>query len=195
MQHPRYQIAWSTPAGQFLAIEPRPAEVARHAAALAVAYNDPHNAPLLGHTAPLSEHDVMAHYAALAGDGSHGFLVFCDGGLAGDADLRGISGGAAEFAFLVAAVAAQGKGLGTKVATMIHAFGFARLGLARVYASVLPGNLASRRALEKLGYAVDDGPEARELADDPGDLMMVIERPTFERLHAQAIADTQITVR
>jgi RimJ/RimL family protein N-acetyltransferase len=189
-----YRIAWSTPRGQLVAIEPRRDEVAQHAAALAAAYNDPHNAPLLGHTQPLSERDVIAHYEALAGDG-HGFLMFREGGLIGDADLRGVSGGAAEFAFLVAEVAAQGKGLGTQLATMIHTFAFAQLGLDRVYASIIPGNVASRRVFEKLGYAVDPGPAARAFADDPDDITMVIERRTFEQLHAARMAEIEIAMR
>ena len=191
----RYQIAWSTPAGQLLAIEPRRDEVARHAPALTAAYNDPHNAPLLGHTEPSTERDVIGHYEALARRGGHGFMVLRDGELVGDGDLRGVARGAAEFAFLVAAVAEQGKGLGTRIATMIHAFAFTELGLDRVYASIVPANTASRRVFEKLGYAVDDGPAARGFADDPDDVTMVIDRASFERSHAQAMAEIEISVR
>jgi len=191
----RYQIAWSTPAGQLLAIEPTRAEIARHAAALAAAYNDPHNAPLLGHTEPSSERDVIAHYESLARRGGHGFMVLRDGALVGDGDLRGVARGAAEFAFLVAAVAEQGKGLGTRIATMIHAFAFAELGLDRVYASIVPANTASRRVFEKLGYAVDDSELGRGFAEDPGDVVMVIDRALFERSHARAMAEIAISVR
>ena len=58
---------------------------------------------------------------------------------------------------------------------------FAQLGLARVYASIVPHNAASRRVFEKLGYTVDASPAARGYADDPGDVTMVIDRATFER--------------
>jgi RimJ/RimL family protein N-acetyltransferase len=193
VQLPRYQIAWSTPAGALLAIEPHPDEVAQHAAALAAAYNDPHNAPLLGHTEVMTEADVAAHYAALADHGGRGFLVFRDGALVADGDLRNLSRGAAEFAFMVADVAAQGKGLGTKIATMVHAFAFRQLRLERVYASILPHNVASRRVFEKLGYAIDTSPTA--YAEDPGDIAMVIDRPTFARSHAAQMAEIQIAVR
>ena len=48
-----------------LRIEPSTDEVARHAPALAVAYNDPRNAPLLGHTAALLRaREVLEHYAS-----------------------------------------------------------------------------------------------------------------------------------
>jgi RimJ/RimL family protein N-acetyltransferase len=112
-----------------------------------------------------------------------------------DADLRNLSGGAAEFAFLVAAPAAQGKGLGTQVATLIHAFGFVRLGLERIYASIIPGNTASRRVFEKLGHRIDDSPEARAYADEPDDITMGIERAPFERMHARVLAEIRIAPR
>lgn len=191
---PRFQIAWSTPDAHLVALEPEPEEVRRHAGALAEAYNDPHNAPLLGHADRLGERDVVAHYAALAETG-HGFLTFRNGALIGDADLRGVAGGAAEFAFLVADVAEQGKGLGTRLATMIHSFAFRQLALARVYASIIPANTGSRRVFEKLGYVIDAGPAARAYADDPDDVTMVLDRPGFERSHAIAMAEIQITVR
>src|SRR5689334_1625131 len=165
---PLCQITWTTPAGRLVAIEPRPDEVARHAGALAAAYNDPHNAPLLGHSEDVDEDDVADHYADVAAAGGHNFLVFLDGALVADGDLRKVGGGAAEFAFMVAAPAAQGKGLGTRVALMIHGFGFGRLGLERIYASIIPHNTASRRVFEKLGYRVDDSSAARVYADEPG---------------------------
>src|SRR3954468_24293271 len=184
-----------TPAGPLLAIEPRPDEVVRHAAALAAAYNDPRNAPLLGHTEDVDEDDVIAHYADVAGPGGHNFLVLAADELAADADLRKVGGGAAEFAFMVASPAAQGKGLGTRVALMIHAYGFHRLGLERIYASIIPGNTASRRVFEKLGYQVDASPAARAYADEPGDITMGLDRAAFERSHAQAMAGIAIAVR
>lgn len=191
----RYWISWATPAGVLLAVEPRVGELARNAAALTAAYNDPHNAPLLGHTELLTEHDVIAHYADVAEAGGHNFLAFRDGALVGDADLRHIAGGAAEFAFMVAAVSAQGQGLGTRIAIMVHAFAFATLGLDRIYASVIPGNTASRRVFEKLGYVADDTDTARAYADEPGDLTLRIARPAFEQSHALPLAEIQIAVR
>ena len=190
-----WQITWATPIGRIVAIEPRADEVAQHAAQLAAAYNDPHNAPLLGHSEDVDEDDVLDHYLDVAGSGGHNFLVFLDGALVADGDLRKVGGGAAEFAFMVAAPAAQGKGLGTRVAVMIHAFGFARLGLERIYASIIPHNTASRRVFEKLGYRVDDSPAAREYADEPGDVTMVIDRAAFETAHAVAMAEIELAVR
>lgn len=191
----RHQIAWPALTAPLLAIEPTPDEVARHAPALAAAYNDPHNAPLLGHTELLGEADVIEHYARLADEGGHGFLVFQGGALVADGDLRGVAGGAAELAFLVTSPAAQGKGLGTRVATMLHALAFRRLGLERIYASILPGNAASRRVFEKLGYVIDASPAARAYADEPGDVTMRIDRPSFERSHAAQLAEIELSVR
>ena len=195
MQPSRTRIDWATSSGQLLAIEPDPDEVMRHAGVLAAAYNDPHNAPLLGHTEAMSPADVVAHYADIAAEGARNFLLFHDGELAGDGDLRHITGGAAEFAFMIAAVAAQGKGLGTRFAIMLHAFGFTRLGLDRIHASIVPANVASRRVFEKLGYRRDDSPAARAFADEPGDIVMVVDRPAFERSHRSELAEIRIAVR
>jgi RimJ/RimL family protein N-acetyltransferase len=192
---PRYQITWSTSIGELVAVEPRADELAVHAAALAAAYNDPHNAPLLGHTEPMTADDVIEHYAAVADDGGHNFLVYRDGALVADADLRHVAGGAAELAFLVAAVSAQGQGLGTRIAMMLHALAFGPLQLERVYASIIPDNVASRRVFDKLGYAIDDSPAARAYADEPGDLTMVVERAAFERSHAAQLAEIEIAMR
>ena len=190
-----FEVAWSTPIGQLTAIEPRPTEVEAHARALAAAYNDPRNAPLLGHEAALSEADVVEHYETLLGEGAHPFLLLLDGELAGDADLRGIAAGAAEFAFLIAAPSAQGKGLGTRFALMVHGFGFAQLGLRRIYASIVPANVASRRVFEKLGHTVDSSAAARAYADADDDVMTSIDRPTFDRLHAPAMEQIRIHMR
>ena len=160
--------------GALSVIEPTAEQVAAVAGELVTAYNDPSNATLLGHTTELVVGDVIEHYARLRRD-AHPFLLFDDNQLAGDADLRGVGGGACEFAFMIAKPAAQGKGLGTRFATMIHAFAFQQLGLERVYATVIPDNVASRRVFEKLGYVVDD---TTELGDE-GDVVLRIDRATF----------------
>jgi RimJ/RimL family protein N-acetyltransferase len=85
--------------------------------------------------------------------------------------------------------------VGTAIATMVHTFAFVELGLARVYASIIPRNTASRRVFEKLGYTLDDGPVARGFADDPEDVTMVIDRASFEQSHVQAMAEIDISVR
>lgn len=188
----RYQLEWQTPAGVLIAREPLLDEVAPYAPRLAAAYNDPHNALLLGHTAELSPADVLAHYRSLAEDGGRSFLFFRDGALAGDGDLRGVGGGAAEFAFLVADPGAQGKGLGTRFALMVHALAFGPLALERIYASVIPENTASRRVFEKLGHAIDDSATARAYADEDGDIVLSIDRAAFARAHGGAAAEIRI---
>jgi RimJ/RimL family protein N-acetyltransferase len=191
----RYHIEWQTPAGALVALEPILGEVEPVAARLAAAYNDPRNAPLLGHTAELSPADVLDHYRAMAEGGARSFLLYRDGALAGDGDLRGIADGAAEFAFLIADPAAQGRGLGTRFAIMIHALAFGPLALERIYASVIPANTGSRRVFEKLGYTLDEGAQARAYADDEGDLVLSIDRAAFARAHGAAAADVHIQPR
>jgi RimJ/RimL family protein N-acetyltransferase len=178
----RYQIEWATPSGTLLASEPTPAELAAHAAELARAYNDPANSLLLGHSMTLSAADVVTSYTLIGLNGGRSFLAFQDGVLIGDADLRHAHDGRAEFAFLICSPAAQGKGLGTRLATLVAAFGFQVLALERIYASLLPTNTASRRVFEKIGFSVDDSPVARSLAEAPGDVVMAIDRQAFARL-------------
>src|SRR5262249_44082750 len=139
--------------------------------------------------------EVVEHYESMNDDGARPFLLYRERALAGDGDLRKIGRGAAEFAFLVAAPTAQGKGLGTRFATMIHAFAFRTLALDRVYASIVPDNVASRRVFEKLGYVIDDSPAAADYADEPGDIVMSIDRNRFEKLHAEALGAIRFTKR
>lgn len=186
----RYRIDWE----ELAALEPTPEEVAAHAGALARAYNDPANASLMGHEAAISPDEVVEIYRGMS-SGGRAFLLLRDGALAGDADLRGIAEGSAEFAFMIGVPSAQGKGLGTRFALMVHAFGFRQLGLARVYASVVPHNVASRRVFEKLGYVVDASPAARAYADEPDDVTLVVDRQRFEERHAGALAQIRAAIR
>ncbi len=174
------RIDWKHPgAGTLLAIEPSPAEIAKHSNALSTGYNEPANAELMGHATAISPDEVIDAYTDSIAAGMRAFLLFVDGAFAGDADLRNFRGNTAEFAFMIAAPTAQGKGLGTAFAAMIHAFGFRTLELQRIYASVVPQNVASRRVFEKLGYVVDESPAGREYAEEPGDVVLVLERDAF----------------
>jgi RimJ/RimL family protein N-acetyltransferase len=187
------RIDWTQDDVSYAAVEASLDDVRVHAAALARAYNDPRNAALMGHDEPQTPDDVVEHYAELLAEGARAFLLFRDNALDGDGDLRGFHDGAAEFAFMIGAPDAQGKGLGTRYAIMIHAWGFARGGLATIYASIVPHNVASRRVFEKLGYWIDDSATARAYADDPGDIVMAIDRATFERVNAAALAQLAIS--
>jgi len=187
----RYRIDWD----ELAALEPTAAEIAAHADALSRAYNDPSNATLMGHEEAISPDEVVDTYRGMTARGGRAFLLFRDGELAGDADLRGLAHGNAEFAFMIASPAAQGKGLGTRFALMVHAFAFQQLGLARIYASVVPHNVASRRVFEKLGYRVDESPAARAYADEPDDITLVVERTEFEAHHAAALAQIRSAIR
>ena len=192
---PGFRIEWTTDVGRLVAIEPQLTNVAAHAVELAAGYNEPENARLMGHAEPISETEVLEHYALLLDEGARPFLLYLDGKLVGDADLRGMRDGAAEFAFMIAKRDLQGKGLGTKFAIMLHAYAFGTLGLDRVYASIVPKNHASRRVFEKLGYTLDDSAEARAFADEAGDVTMVIDRETFERAHRAALEQLSVAVR
>lgn len=160
-----------------VALETR--DAAPYAETLAAAYNHPMNAPLLGNTETMTAADVVEHFAEIA----HPFVLLRDGALAGDGDLRNVRGDACEFAFLICDPDAQGRGLGTRFAQMVHVAAFA-LGLEQIFASIVPANVASRRVFDKLGYAVVDD---RAWADEPDDIVMAIDRATFARVNAAAI--------
>ena len=165
--------------------EPSAAEITQHAATLAHAYNDPHNAPLMGTTETMSVADVIAHYTTMNAAGARQFHLLVDGALVGDADLRNINPSAhtCEFAFMIAQRATQGRGWGTRFALMIHHVAFIELGIEQVYVAIVPGNHASRRVLEKLGYRIDASPAARASTDDSSDITMSIDRTSFVALH------------
>ena len=113
--------------------------------------------------------------ARLRATGGRPFLLERERRLAGDADFRNLTAGAGEFAILIADPGAQGQGLGTRFARMLHAFALDVLRLERVYVAIIPENGASRRLFEKLGYRPDDSPVARRHADEPTDLTMSLE--------------------
>jgi RimJ/RimL family protein N-acetyltransferase len=188
-----HRVAW----GDLVALEPTPDELTAAAPALADAYNDPHNAPLMGHVDALTAADVVDHYGDLDDEGAHAFLLTQHGELVGDGDFRDLDddAGDAEFAIMVAARASQGRGLGTRFAIMLHAFGFGVLGLRKVYVAIVPQNAGSLRLFEKLGYRPDDSDRARDFADDPSDRTFSLDRATFEELHAGALAEIEIAPR
>jgi RimJ/RimL family protein N-acetyltransferase len=181
VEHEHYRIELSRASDVLVALEPTPAEVAAHAEALAAAYNEPHNRAMMANAAEMAPAEVVEHFASLARAGGRAFLLFLDGDLAGDADLRHIEAGHAEFAILVAARKAQGRGLGTAFARMLHGFAFTSLGLERIYVTILPENAASLRMFDKLGYLRDESPEARAHIDHPTDVSLSVARADFDR--------------
>jgi RimJ/RimL family protein N-acetyltransferase len=191
MTRARYRIDWAEPDGTLSVIEPTPEEVVAAAPLLAAAYSEPHNRAMMAGTTEMLASDVVEHFASLDASGGRPFLLLHRGALAGDADLRHIEGGRAEVALLIAARAAQGRGLGTRFARMIHALAFGPLGLERTFVTIVPANVASLRLFEKLGYVRDDGPEARAYADHPDDVALSLAREAF----AGHAPEVQITLR
>jgi RimJ/RimL family protein N-acetyltransferase len=179
---PLWAVEWRDGAETLTAIEPTAEELRRAAPELAAFYNDGHNRAMManetdGYTAAA----VVAYFEELRAEEGRPFLLFQDGVLMGDADFRNIEGDIGEFAIMIGGRATQGRGLGTRFGLMLHAFGFGVLGLERIYISVIPGNTASRRLFEKLGYEADDSPQAREFIDDESDLTLSLSRSAFER--------------
>ncbi len=165
------------------AFEPTPVEVQAVAVELSSYYNDAHNRAMLTHEEDMSVEDVAEHYAESRERGDRPFLLELDGVLVGDADFRHFDSKSAEYAIMIGARKLQGKGLGRKFTTMLHAWAFRGLGLDRVYVTILPANRASVRLFEQLGYGPDGSRRARSLIDEESDVTFSVRRAVFEQLH------------
>lgn len=177
------------------AMEPTSREIVAASPRLAAFYNDGHNRAMLAHAGELSPDEVIAYYDDLRADGSRPFLLWQHGVLAGDADFRNIRSGTAEFAILIGNRGTQGRGIGTRFAAMLHVFAFRILRIARVYVSIIPRNAASRRLFEKLGYQIDDSPEARDIIDEDSDVTMSIDQDRFEAAVRDRFGPTNLGIR
>jgi len=189
----RFRIEWAGAGGVLVAAQPTGKEVSAHAAELAAAYNDAHNSAMMANTIRFSEADVVLHYEAMEQEGARQFFFYEGASFVGDGDVRNIAGGAAELAILIASRHAQGKGLGTRFALLLHLLAFRELALERLYVTILPENAASRRLFERIGHRVDTSPEARAYVDDERDVSMSIAKDEFEREHAAALAEVRIS--
>ena len=89
------------------------------------------------------------------------FLVILSetGQVVGEAGWKGgpDADGEAEIGYGLAAPW-RGQGLGTEMVALLTGWVVAQPGVRVVTAMVRPGNVASRRALERAGFAADDGP-------------------------------------
>lgn len=177
------------------AYEPTPEEVARFAPLLAAFYNDDHNRTMMANTVAMTPDEVQEHYDELHAQGGRPFVLEVDGHLVGDADMRHVTAQSAEFAILVGDRARQGQGLGRRFALLLHGLAFAGLGLERLYASIIPSNLASQRLFAWLGYQQDDSPDARCYADEPSDLTFSLPRAEFHAIHGPALGPMRWSLR
>jgi ribosomal-protein-alanine N-acetyltransferase len=186
MSHPeRWSVCWNAADGQLCAREPSLAEVDAAAGQLAAWYNEEHNRAMMSNTVEMDTADVREHFATVGQEGGRTFLLYFDGRLLGDADLRHVDPEArtAEFAILIGERSVQGRGFGTRFALILHALAFEKLGLDRIYVSIIPANSGSLRLFEKLGYQRDDSPAARAYIDEDDDVTMSFGRDEFLRRH------------
>lgn len=181
--------------GRLRASEPTLPEVVAAAPLLAAFYNDRHNASMMTNTEEASAADVLKRFHEMRAAGERPFLLELDGELMGDADLRHVQGAEAEFAILVGRRVQQSRGLGTRFAAMLHAAALRVMGFERIYATVIPPNIASRRMLEKLGYRADPSPRAASFADTEYDITMSVDRDQFERAQAGLLTQVVITAQ
>ena len=182
------QVVWR-------AFEPTTDEVRAVAAQLSSYYNDEHNRAMLTHEDDMSAEEVIVHYAESRKRGDRLFLLELDGLLVGDADFRHFDAESAEYAIMIGARNLQGRGLGRRFTTMLHAWAFRGLGLRRVYVTILPANRASVRLFEQLGYGPDCGSRARSLIDEESDVTLSMERSAFEKQHGAMMDQVRFAPR
>jgi RimJ/RimL family protein N-acetyltransferase len=177
------------------AFEPTPFEVRTAAAQLSSYYNDQHNRAMLTHANDMSVEDVIAYYTESRERGDRLFLLEQDGVLVGDADFRKFDAESAEYAIMIGARHLQGRGLGRKFTTLLHAWAFRGLGLDRLYVTILPANRASVHLFEQLGYGPDSSPRARSLIDEESDVTLSVQRSLFEFQHGAVMDGVQQRTR
>ena len=183
------EVRWQRENALYRAIEPTAQLIDEHADTLRDWYNLPSNAAMMGNTVEMSRDDVVEYWAGIAERTARGFLLFVEDNLAGDAELRNITSARAEFSIMIGAD--QGRGLGATFSAMLHVFAFRSLGLERVYVQPKPENIRVQRMELRLGYALDDSPEARALADEERDITMSISRAMFAERNAAAWNEVQ----
>jgi RimJ/RimL family protein N-acetyltransferase len=179
-------VTWTRSDGTYVAIEPSAADVAEHADTLRDWYNLAANAAMMGNTAEMSRDDVLDYWAATGERRARGFLLFKGDELVGDAELRNIADGRAEFSIMIGALHTQGRGLGATFTAMLHVLAFRTLGVNRIYVQPLPENERVQRMELRLGYERDDSPEAKAFADDDRAITMSIGRDRFAEANAAA---------
>ncbi|MCC6522552.1 MAG: GNAT family N-acetyltransferase [Polyangiaceae bacterium] len=192
---PRYRVSWIRQGERLVALEPTEDEVRACADELAAAYNEEHNRTMMANTVAATPAEVVTLYADMQRAGGRPFLLYRGDTLMGDADLRRVGEGRAEFAIMVGSRPLQGRGWGTRFGLMLHRLAFEELRLERVYATILPKNTASLRLFARLGYVRDDSGAARAFADYADDVAMSVSRHEFERAHGATLGEIAWTVR
>jgi RimJ/RimL family protein N-acetyltransferase len=183
------KLEWHRDDITYRACEPDDALIVSHAETLRDWYNAPNNAAMMGNTVAMTRDDVIEYWAAVKARAARGFLLFVGDELAGDAELRNVTSERAEFSIMIGAK--QGRGLGATFSAMLHVFAFRVLGVQRIYVQPKPENVRVQRMELRLGYAIDNSPEARALVDEERDLTLSITRDTFAAVNPDAWREVQ----
>ncbi len=193
----RWSVSWSCSDGRVEAREPTRPEVAAAAVRLSGWYNEGHNRAMMSNEEEMDPGDVLDYFDDGWKEGGRHFLLYAEGQLMGDADLRHIdlATRTAEFAILIGERKVQGRGYGMRFALMLHTLAFTALDLERIYVSIIPANRGSLRLFEKLGYQRDDSPAARRYIDEDDDVTMSFGRRDFLGLHGDTTHQLTIARR
>lgn len=182
----RIRLLWAHDGHAFEAVEPDAALIDRHACQLCDWYNATENASMMDGSGTMTRADVVDFWRALRADGGRGFFAFVDGELVGDADVRGIDRGAAEFAIMIGSPERKGRGIGRAIARMVHVFAFRELRLDRLYVPPRRDNARVHALNAFLGYEPDESGVARAYADSPDCATFSLSRAGFRARHGDA---------
>ena len=189
---PSLRLTWDREDRSFEAVEPDVSLVARSAEQLRDWYNASENASMMDGSGEMSRGDVIEFWRELRAAGGRGFLAFVDGRLVGDADLRRIHDGAAEFALMIGPAAEKGRGIGRTLASMIHVFAFRELALTRVFVPPRRDNHRVRALNAYLGYELDESERARAFADGPDSETYSLAAEAFRAKHRAARREDEV---
>lgn len=186
------RLAWPADNRLVEAIEPDEDLVERNAERLRDWYNDPDNASMMDGCGTMSTEDVVDFWRTLRNDRGRGFFAFENGVLVGDADLRQVRDGAAEFALMIGPAEAKGRGVGRALAILVHVFAFRELGLPRLFVPPRRDNVRVHALNRFLGYEPDDGQLARAFGDEPSCQTYSLSARAFREKHAAAWCEVEV---
>ncbi len=142
----------------------------------------------------MSRDDVLDFWGDLSAAGGRGFFAFLDGKLVGDADLRGLRNRTAEFALMIGDAKHKGRGIGRRLAQMIHVFGFRDLGLERIYVPPRRDNARVHALNAFLGYERDESDAARVFVDSPDCETFSLSAKAFRDRHGRPWREVATTL-
>lgn len=115
--------------------------------------SDPDNARYFFGEPPTLESHLEWFRGYLADPTRYDFIILGpNGARVGTVSLSGIDGKSCEIGYMIGDGSARGKGYAAEAVRAAVRLAFEELGVERVYARIRPGNTASERVVERVGF-------------------------------------------